>query len=149
MNVTTKDPSRTRYTVDALYRYEPPQSKAFNGLGGQSLNKCTYPTTQGDCDSWFIRPFLDPEVPWDGTNAWDSYTQNQYSPFEGWNALAERLNSEEGGGFEQLGVSEEQGFSAGVGFQYELRNVHIGADYAYTDFGVFGTVNRIGLQIGL
>ncbi len=53
------------------------------------------------------------------------------------------------GGFEQLGVSEEQGFSAGVGFQYELRNVHIGADYAYTDFGVFGTVNRIGLQIGL
>ncbi len=100
VNVTTKDPSRTRYTVDALYRYEPPQSKAFNGLGGQSLNNCTYPTTQGDCDSWFIRPFLDPEVAWDGTNAWDSYTQNQYSPFEGWNALAERLNSEEGGGFD-------------------------------------------------
>ncbi len=53
------------------------------------------------------------------------------------------------GGFEQLGVSEEQGFSAGAGLRYELGGFRIGADYAYTDFGVFGAVSRIGLQVGL
>ncbi len=97
VNVTTKDPSRTRYTVDAIYRYEPVQAKALEALGGMSLDNCTYPTTQGDCDSWFIRPFLDPEVAWEGTSsgAWDSYTQNQYNAFEGWNALAERLVNDE------------------------------------------------------
>ncbi len=53
------------------------------------------------------------------------------------------------GGFEQLGVSEEQGVSAGAGLRYEFGNLRVGADYAYTAFGVFGAVNRIGLQIGL
>ncbi len=53
------------------------------------------------------------------------------------------------GGFEQLGVSEEQGFSAGAGLRYEFGGFRVGADYAYTEFGVFGAINRIGLQIGL
>ncbi len=53
------------------------------------------------------------------------------------------------GGFEQLGVSEEQGLSAGAGLRYAFGNFRVGADYAYTQFGVFGAVNRIGLQIGL
>jgi len=98
VNVTTKDPSRTRYTVDALYRLQPAQPKTLEGLGGISLDNCTYPTVQGDCDSWFIRPFLDPDVAFTGTGngAWDSYTQNQYNAFEGWNALAERLVKDEG-----------------------------------------------------
>ena len=97
VNVTTKDPSRTRYTVDALYRYQPAQSKSLEGLGG-GLGKCNYsgPVT-GDCDSWFIRPFLDPAVAMDGTGngAWDSYTQNQYNAFEGWKVLADRLVKDE------------------------------------------------------
>ena len=104
VNLTTKDPSRTRYTVDAIYRYEPAQAKTLEALGGMSLDNCTYPTTQGDCDSWFIRPFLDEDVAWEGTGAkddqgnpvWDSYTQNQYNSFEGWNAIAERLRNDEG-----------------------------------------------------
>jgi len=104
VNVTTKDPSRTRYTVDALYRYEPPQPKSFNSLGGMSLDNCTYPTTQGDCDSWYIRPFLDPDVAWDGTDQWDPYTRNQYNIFEGWNAFAEKLRSTE------LQMSDGKGF---------------------------------------
>ena len=97
VNVTTKEPSRTRYTVDALYRYQPAQPKSLEGLGGTSLDNCTYPTTNGDCDSWFIRPFLDPAVAWEGTanGAWDQYTQDQYNAFEGWNALAERLVNDE------------------------------------------------------
>ncbi len=53
------------------------------------------------------------------------------------------------GGFQQLGVSEEQGFSAGAGLKYGIGNLQFGADYAYTQFGVFGAVNRISLQIGI
>ena len=52
------------------------------------------------------------------------------------------------GGFEQMGVSEEQGFSAGAGVHVDIQDFTIGADYAYTEFGVFGDVQRIGLQIG-
>ena len=53
------------------------------------------------------------------------------------------------GGFEQLAVSEEQGFSAGAGLKYGFGNINFGFDYAYTNFGVFGAVNRIGVQFGL
>ncbi|MDX1546455.1 MAG: PorV/PorQ family protein [Rhodothermales bacterium] len=52
------------------------------------------------------------------------------------------------GGFEQLGVSEEQGVSFGAGLQVGLQGFAFGADYAYTDFGLFGNVNRIALQVG-
>ncbi|MCY4170418.1 MAG: carboxypeptidase-like regulatory domain-containing protein [Bacteroidetes bacterium] len=111
VNVTTKDPSRTRYTVDALYRHVPPQPKAFEALGGTSLDDCAGLYQQekqnniavvGDCDSWFIRPFLDPDVAMNGTSpneeighqGWDPYTRNQYAFFEGgWNALAENLRT--------------------------------------------------------
>ena len=52
------------------------------------------------------------------------------------------------GGFEQIGVSEEQGFSAGAGLQYDFGGMNFGADYTYTDFGVFGNVSRVGIQLG-
>ena len=52
------------------------------------------------------------------------------------------------GGFEQLGVSEEQGVSLGAGLRVGLDRFNFGADYAYTDFGLFGNVNRFGLQVG-
>ena len=53
------------------------------------------------------------------------------------------------GGFEQAGVSEEQGFSAGAGLWYERGGTRFGADYTYTDFGLFGNLSRLGIQIGL
>ncbi len=53
------------------------------------------------------------------------------------------------GGFEQASVSEEQGVSAGAGFRYSLSGLSVGVDYAYTDFGIFGSLNRIGVQVGM
>jgi len=41
------------------------------------------------------------------------------------------------GGFQQVRVTEEQGFSAGAGLKYGIGNLR------------FGAVNRISLQIGL
>ncbi len=52
------------------------------------------------------------------------------------------------GGFEQLGLDEEQGVSLGGGLHYEVNNLRFGADYAYTDFGLFGDLNRIAIQVG-
>ena len=50
-------------------------------------------------------------------------------------------------GFEQA-VSEEEGISLGAGLHHGFGGFQIGADYAYTDWGLFGSVQRIGVQIG-
>ena len=43
-----------------------------------------------DKDSYFLRPYLDDEVCWTGTNSgvWDNYTERQYPAFEGWNSIS-------------------------------------------------------------
>ena len=51
------------------------------------------------------------------------------------------------GGYEQM-ISEEQGISLGAGFDFAVQNVNVTANYAWTDFGLFGSINRFGLGIG-
>ncbi len=51
------------------------------------------------------------------------------------------------GGFEQT-VSEEEGVSLGAGLHHEFSGFRVGADYAYTDWGLFGDVQRIGINVG-
>ncbi|GIV59538.1 PorV/PorQ family protein [Rhodocaloribacter litoris] len=51
------------------------------------------------------------------------------------------------GGFEQT-ISEEEGISLGAGVHHAISNIRFGADYAYTDWGLFGDVHRVGVQIG-
>lgn len=78
INVTSKEGERDRYTLDGLVRVTPPQAKNV----GQSIN---------DPNSYWLRPYLDDDVAWTGTDngAWDSYTQNDYPSFEGWNAFSQ------------------------------------------------------------
>jgi hypothetical protein len=76
INVVTKEGPRDRYTVDVLTRYSPPQKKYFG-------------TSPGHEESYFIRPYLDDQVAWDGTDNWDRYTREQYPNFEGWEAVAD------------------------------------------------------------
>ncbi len=48
--------------------------------------------------------------------------------------------------------ADEQGVSLGVGVQQQVRGVGFGADYAYTDFGVFnqfGRVHRLALRFSI
>lgn len=52
------------------------------------------------------------------------------------------------GGFENY-IMTEQGVSLGAGVNIPLGGIRFGADYAYTDWGLFGTVNRVGVNIGL
>ena len=78
INVTSKEGKVDRYTLDGLVRITPPQQKNV----GQSIN---------DPNSYWLRPYLDDEVAWTGTNngAWDKYTQADYPSFEGWNAFSQ------------------------------------------------------------
>ncbi len=78
INVVSKEGGRKRYSASAIINYSPAARKHF----GPSIYRA---------DSYFNRPFMDPEVCWTGTNngAWDEDTRNQYPNFEGWNSISE------------------------------------------------------------
>src|SRR5690606_31470726 len=86
---------RTRYSFDGLFRYQPAQEKTFDALS-QLPQDCDYTSSSisVDCDTWWVRPVLDPAVNMEGTdnsNAWDRYQKRQYLDFEGWNSVVGRL----------------------------------------------------------
>ncbi len=78
VNVVTKEGDRRRYSGNAIIRYSPPTQKHFGARAD-------------DANSYWIRPFLDSDVAWTGTEAggWDEFTQSQYPTFEGWISISE------------------------------------------------------------
>ncbi|RKY60189.1 MAG: TonB-dependent receptor [Candidatus Neomarinimicrobiota bacterium] len=80
VNVVTREGSKDSYSGSFTVRYSSPAEKHFG--------KSAY-----DPNSFYFRPFLDEEVCWTGTKngAWDSYTQAQYYPFDGWNSISQQL----------------------------------------------------------
>ena len=86
INVVTKEGQRDRYTADVMIRYAPAQKSHF----GIEPN--------GD-NAYWMRPYVDPDVAFDGTHAetspWDTYQQDQYPRFEGWNAIAQQLRDDD------------------------------------------------------
>lgn len=50
------------------------------------------------------------------------------------------------GGF--TSPTDEQEFSAGVGFKQQLADVKFAVDYSYTPFGIFNDVHRVSINIG-
>ncbi len=77
INVVTKEGSKDKYSVKAIYRNSPAANKHF----GQSFN---------DKNAYWVRPYLDDDVAWGGTKngTWDSHMQDQYPEFDGWNAIS-------------------------------------------------------------
>lgn len=85
VNVVTKEGAVDKYAGTIMFRYSPPGQKHF----GQSPY---------DNNSFWLRPYLDDEVCWEGTygnEAWDKYTQRQYPSFDGWNSVSEQTLSNE------------------------------------------------------
>jgi outer membrane receptor protein involved in Fe transport len=77
VNIITKEGSARKYNLSVTARYSPAAPKHF----GMSVY---------DKNSYFNRPYFDPEVCWVGTQngGWDAHTQNQNFVFEGWNAVS-------------------------------------------------------------
>jgi hypothetical protein len=85
VNVVTKEGSRDKYSFSLISRYRAANQKHF----GSSPN---------DPNSYWIRPYVDGEVAWFGTQSinpvtgdpvWDDFTRKQYPQFDGWVAVAE------------------------------------------------------------
>lgn len=78
VNVVTREGSPNRFSINGTMRYSAPTQKHFGA-------------NADDPNSYWIRPFIDPDVAWTGTNngAWDQSTRNQYAEFEGWIAISE------------------------------------------------------------
>jgi len=80
INVVTQEGSKSAYTGNISFKYSPPQAKYFG-------------ISPYDPESMWMKPFLDDEVCWTGTDngAWDEYTQKQYPDFSGWNEVSRLL----------------------------------------------------------
>jgi len=85
VNVVAKEGPKDHYTATVSYKMSPPDYKHF-GVSPYSA------------DSYWLRPYLDDEVCWQGMAAsdWDYWTKLQYegNQFEGWNAVSGRSFSD-------------------------------------------------------
>ncbi len=77
VEIVTKEGDKDKYTVSLFTQVSPAANKHF----GMSIN---------DPNSYFMRPYLDDDVCWTGTDNgnWDEYTKKQYPGFDGWNAIS-------------------------------------------------------------
>lgn len=78
VNVITKEGSPTRYEADVITRFSPAAQKNFGPLAN-------------DLNSYWVRPWVDPEVAFTGTQNWDAVTRSQYPSFQGWIAESQKL----------------------------------------------------------
>ncbi len=87
VNVVTNEGKMQGYSGSINIRLTPPARKYFHGSDMPDVN---------DVNSYWLRPFYDPNVCWTGTTsgAWDVYTQSKYLKFEGWNAVSQKLCSD-------------------------------------------------------
>lgn len=107
ISVVTREGAQDKYSFSMTYRHSPPAPKHF----GMSMF---------DENAYFMRPYLDDDVAWTGTDGesytdanannqydlgeafvdyngdgewtgWDAYTQGRYPSFRGWNAVSAAL----------------------------------------------------------
>lgn len=132
INVVTREGHRERYEADAIIRYRAPGNKHF----GPSHN---------DPNSYFIRPFVDDDVAWTGTDngAWDQYTQNKYPSFSGWNSVAENTLQDGDPGTDLTPEAAQQLFL----WQHRKEMDITEPDYDF-DMSVGGPVPGVGQYLG-
>jgi len=132
INVITKEGERNRYTADVIFRYSPPAQKQF----GENANAQ---------DSYWIRPFIDPDVAWTGTENgnWDPYTQAQYPTFEGWVAISEERLKNNDPSDDMTPEALQQAFLWQHRKDFEIAE----PDYN-VDVGVGGPVPIVSKQLG-
>ena len=132
VNVVTREGSPDRYQVDAIVRYSPPAQKHF-GARADAL------------DAYWIRPFMDPDVAWSGTEsgAWDEATQQQYPNFEGWVAVSDQLLRDDNPDNDLTPEALQQAFL----WQHRKEMEIVTPDYN-VDVGLGGPVPVVGKALG-
>lgn len=132
INVTSKEGSADRYTVDGIVRYTPPQAKNV----GQRIN---------DPNSYWLRPYMDDDVAWTGTNngAWDQYTQDSYPQFQGWNAFSQSLLADDNPDNDLSPAAAQQAFL----WQHRKDFAITNPDYEF-DLTIGGPVPGISEKLG-
>lgn len=132
INIVTREGATDRYQGSFTARYGPPAPKHF-GLSPY------------DSKSMWLRPFLDDDVCWVGTEngTWNQALQDQYPTFEGWNAISNNLLSDD---------DESNDLSPAAAqkvFLYEHRKIPITSEPDYNiDLGFGGPVPYIGRLLG-
>lgn len=132
VNVVSKEGGKDKYSGTFTLRYSPPESKTFGG-------------SPFDPDSYWLKPYVDEEVCWTGTNngAWDSYKQNQYPTFEGWNAFSKNLMLDDNPNNDLTPAAAKRLFE----WQYR-KDGNIDAPDRTMDFGFGGPVPFVSEMLG-
>jgi len=141
VSLVTREGDPERYSLSLNTRYSPPAQKHFG-------------ISPYDPDSYWLRPYLDDEVCWTGTDngAWDEYTLRQYPDFSGWESVsAQKLNTPDPsddltaagaqqlfkwqhrreGGIREPDLNVDAGFGGPVPFLNRFGNLRFFASYRY------------------
>lgn len=128
----TKEGSRKRFNGTISYLHRPPAMKNF----GESIY---------NDNSYFIRPYIDPDVCWVGTQngGWDEETQNQYPIFEGWKAVSDATLQDSDPENDLTPEAAKRLWE----WQHRRQGEIVDPDY-YIDAGFGGPVPLIGTKLG-
>jgi outer membrane receptor protein involved in Fe transport len=127
INVVTREGSKNKYQVSAEFKASPAQKKYF-GISPYDRN------------SFWMRPYLDDAVAWQGTVAgWDKYTQRQYAQFEGWDSISRTMMTNSSAADDLSPLGAQNVFL----YQHRRRPVTDQADFD-VDAGFGGPVPGIG-----
>ena len=132
VNVVTKEGSRKSYAGTVTFKYRPAAPKHFG-------------ISPYDPNSYWLRPYLDPDVCWTGTanGAWDEYMQRQYPNFEGWVAVSERTLQDDDPTNDLTPEAAQRLFR----WQHRKQGDIKKGDY-YVDGGFGGPIPGIGHRLG-
>ncbi len=97
VNVVTKEGSTSKYSFAFLARHN--SYSPWGILFDEGARPKHFGQSPNSPNSYWIRPYVDDDVAWTGTNNgnWDYYTRIQYPEFEGgWNAVSQKtLNNDD------------------------------------------------------
>ena len=131
VNVVTKEGGRDRHAGSFTVKVSRPAKKYFGD-------------SPFDGNSTMLRPYLDPQVCWTGTQGgWDIYTQRQYPQFDGWNSLSRSLMTDSDPNNDLSPAAAQQLFR----WQHRRQEINDQFDYDI-DAGFGGPVPFVGKGLG-
>ncbi len=132
VNVVSKEGNTDSYSGTITFKMKPASPKHFG-------------ISPYDPNAYWLRPYLDEDVAWTGTNngAWDKYTQRQYPQWDGWNSFSQRTLNDDDPTNDLTPEAAKRLFE----WQYRKQGDITKPDY-YLDGGFGGPVPLISKSLG-